>query len=101
MLERDIERRMNRLIRERGGLTYKFSSPNSRSVPDRIVITSSGEVWFVELKTTNGNLTKLQQHHIDKLKKQGANACVLYGWEAAFAFVEELFPDAKEGSGGI
>jgi streptogramin lyase len=93
MLEKDIERRMCAMVRERGGLTYKFASPAASGVPDRIVITPRGEVWFVELKTTLGILTTLQKWQINQLEKRNANVRVIRGWDAAKAFIEEVMSD--------
>ena len=42
MTEAQIEAKMVRMVRERGGLCYKFVSPNNPGVPDRIVITPDG-----------------------------------------------------------
>ena len=91
MTEKEIERRMCKLIKERGGLTYKFSSPNNPGVPDRIVITRSGAVWFVELKSEKGQISKMQEFQITLLTTRGVNVRVLRGWDEAKNFVERLF----------
>jgi len=93
MLEKEIERRMCEMIRERGGLTRKFVSPGNDGVPDRIVITPAGIVWFVELKTEKGRLSKIQKYQIAEFEKRGANVWVVYGWDAAKEFVNEVMPD--------
>lgn len=90
MLEKDIERRLRELIKKLGGASYKFVSPNNPGVPDRIILAPGGKVWFVELKTETGRLTKLQAAKIAELEKQGANVRVMYGWEAAKSFAEEI-----------
>lgn len=90
MLEKEIERRMCEMIRKRGGLTFKFTSPGNVGVPDRLIITPTGVVWFVELKTETGRLSKIQKCRIAELEKQGANVRVVYGWDAAKEFVNEV-----------
>ncbi len=90
MLEKEIERRMNGLIKKRGGLAFKFTSPGHPGVPDRIVITPCGVVWFVELKALSGRVSGLQKHRIGELEKRGANVRVVCGWDAARDFVEEV-----------
>lgn len=90
MLEKEIERRMCEMIRKRGGLTYKFTSPGNVGVPDRLVITPTGVVWFVELKTETGRLANIQKWQIRELEKRGANVRVVYGLQGAIDFVNEV-----------
>ena len=92
MLESEIERRMVRLVRERGGLCYKFVSPSNPGVPDRIIITPEGRVVFVELKTEVGRLAGIQKWQLSEMQKRGADVRVVKGWPAAKALVEEVIP---------
>lgn len=93
MLEREIERRMCELIRKRGGLAYKFTSPGNPGVPDRLIITPAGIVWFVELKAESGRLANIQKWQKSELEKRGANVRVIRGWNEAKAFVNEVMPN--------
>ena len=52
MLEKTIERHLVNGVKKLGGLCYKFTSPSTQGVPDRIIITAQGRVIFAELKTT-------------------------------------------------
>lgn len=90
MLEKKIERRFFEMVRKRGGLIYKFVSPNNPGVPDRIIVTPAGVVWFVELKTLDGEESKLQKYHKRELEKRNANVRVLYGLDAAKEFINEV-----------
>lgn len=92
MLEKEVEGRMVRMVKERGGLCLKFVSPNNPGVPDRIIITPEGRVVFVELKTETGRLANIQKWQIDEMKKRGADVRVVNGWPAARALVEEVLP---------
>jgi len=92
MLEKEIERRLVKLVGERGGLAYKFVSPANPGAPDRIIITPAGVVWFVELKTEHGSSRKIQKWQAQQLVSVGANFRELKGWEAAKNFVEEIMP---------
>lgn len=38
MLEKTIEAHLVKRVKERGGVAYKFTSPQRRSVPDRLVL---------------------------------------------------------------
>ena len=90
--ERYIDCRMLQLTHERGGLFYKFISANAPGVPDRILITPSGAVWFIELKSESGRLAKIQRWQIDRIKQRGANARVIRGLDEAEKFIEEVMP---------
>ena len=91
MLERDIEKRLTRLVKELGGLCYKFVSPGNDGVPDRIIITPKGTVWFAELKTETGRLSPRQRLQIDRLSGHGCNVVTVYGWEDAEKTIRTVF----------
>lgn len=93
MLEKEIERRMVRTVRERGGLCYKFVSPSNPGVPDRIIITPNGRVVFVELKTEVGRLANTQKWQINEMQKRGADVRIAKGWPAVKALLEEVMPN--------
>lgn len=57
--EKDVEKYLIDRVKELNGKTYKFTSPTSAGVPDRIVIFRS-DVFFVEVKTPNGRLSPRQ-----------------------------------------
>jgi hypothetical protein len=90
MTEIQIENKMVRMVRDRGGLCYKFTSPGNPGVPDRIVITPDGRTIYVELKTSVGRLAEIQRWQIEEMRKRGADVRVLHGWPAVKNFVEEV-----------
>lgn len=79
MLEKEIERVLARYVKEIGGIAYKFVSPGNTGVPDRIIILPGGDIWFAELKTETGILSKVQEAQIRRLKKLGCRVTVLRG----------------------
>lgn len=93
MKESVIEAKLVRLVKDRGGLCYKFVSPGNTGVPDRIVITPGGRVIFVELKTEEGRLSAVQKLQLAELKKRGADVRVLYGLDQVKEFVREAMPN--------
>lgn len=93
MSEKEIERRMCVAVKYRGGLAYKFSSPNNPGVPDRIVINPAGDIWFVEIKSDSGRLSKLQKMRIAELEKRNCNVRIIWGWEDAKKFIGEVIND--------
>ena len=68
MLEKQIESKVVKKAKELGFLTYKFSSPSNRGVPDRIFISHHGEVFFIEFKSAKGKLTQLQKKVINDIE---------------------------------
>ena len=71
MLERDIEAYLVKRCKEIGALCDKFTSPQRRSVPDRL-ITFGGRVLFVELKATGKKPTEAQVRDHDRRRAAGA-----------------------------
>ena len=60
MRERQIEQKLRNEIKAKGGLALKFVSPGMAGVPDRIVFTADGRVFFVELKAPGRHMTPKQ-----------------------------------------
>ena len=65
-LEKVIEAKVCRYARDKGVLTYKFTSPARRSVPDRIFILHNA-VIFVEFKRKGAKPTEQQIREIKKI----------------------------------
>lgn len=96
MKESKLEARLVRLVRQAGGLTYKFVSPGHTGVPDRIVITPGGRVWFLELKTERGRLSPRQVYQLERLRQVGANALAVYGPEDLERVLHTIFLEDKQ-----
>jgi len=75
MLEKDIERKSAQWAKRNDWLTYKFTSPAQRGVPDRVFI-KGGRVVFIEYKTAKGRTTKLQDLVIAAMRAHGAEVYV-------------------------
>ena len=88
-LENDIEKRLIKKVRALGGLTFKFTSPSTKGVPDRIVIYN-GRTHFIELKRPNGAPRSLQLYWIAKINSQGVNALILRTFDEVDEFIENL-----------
>lgn len=93
MKESQIEQRLVRMVRDRGGLCLKFVSPGNPGVPDRIILTADGRVVFVELKTEVGRLSSIQKWQLSEFLNRGADVRVLKGLDEVNAFVEEVMPN--------
>lgn len=87
MRERDIEDRLRDGIKKLGGRCYKFVSPGNSGVPDRLVLLPGGAVYFVELKTEVGRLSKIQRAQLKRMEHLGVQVEVLYGLSEVDAFL--------------
>ena len=70
-LEKSIERRLCDEVKKIGGIPYKFTSPNRRSVPDRLCLFPTGIVCFVEVKSPGKPPTPQQGREIERIKRLG------------------------------
>lgn len=77
MLETEIEKKVCDYAKERGLLVYKFTSPNRRSVPDRMFIRSDGFVFFCEFKATGKKPTPQQEREHERLGCHNINVNVV------------------------
>jgi hypothetical protein len=82
MLESQIEAAAVKAAKADGWEAYKFTSPQRRSVPDRLFIRE-GRVVFIEFKRPGGKLTSGQEREIAKLRKAGAEVHVCYSAQEA------------------
>ena len=60
-LEKEIEAKLVRLVRDRGGLCLKWVCPGWAGVPDRLILLPRGRVIFVELKRPRGGVLSSRQ----------------------------------------
>lgn len=86
MLERDIEKAFVAHVKKLGGVAEKFTSPQRRSVPDRLVTLPGGVIIFVELKATGKSATEAQLRDHEKRKALGCDVRVINSLEGVYAF---------------
>lgn len=72
MRESKVEKALAEAVKACGGLCWKFTSPNLRGVPDRIVVTAWGKVLFVELKAPGKKPSPAQIERRKELEAVGA-----------------------------
>lgn len=71
MRESVVERYLKKRCADEGFLCYKFTSPGTDGVPDRVLI-GHGMTVFVELKAPGEKPRKLQVHTFEEMRKHGA-----------------------------
>ena len=89
--EKDIERYFTRIVKEHGGLAWKFVSPGHAGVPDRIVLLPGGKCCFVEIKAPGRKPRKLQIAVMERLKKYGFDVWIIDSHKKVKAFIERYF----------
>ena len=85
--ENKVERHLDLKVKSIGGITRKWISPGHDGVPDRIVIFNS-IVWFVEVKTIDGEFEPSQPREHKRLRDCGANVVTVYGERGVDRFVK-------------
>ena len=69
MLERDIEKAVCDYARkEYDAIAYKFTSPQRRNVPDRIIVFPNGRVLFLEFKAPGKTPSAGQERELKRLR---------------------------------
>jgi len=69
MLESYLERKIVKYVNEHGWWISKNIDASCKGAPDRRIISPSGYVIYVEIKTEKGKLSKWQSYYIQKLIK--------------------------------
>jgi len=76
-LEKVIEHQVCDFARKLGCYAKKFTSPSSRSVPDRILITPHGVTFFIEFKRRGEVSTPAQHIEQEKIRAHGVKVFVV------------------------
>ena len=90
MLEREIERKLVNAVKERGGICWKFTSPGTAGVPDRIVLMPKGRIAFVETKAPGETMRPLQEKRKRQLESLGFKVFCLDSIEDIPKLISEI-----------
>jgi len=90
MRESVVEKYLVKRVKAIGGGCFKWSGPNDRGKPDRMVMMPGGRVVFVEVKAPGKKPTKLQSYWLEKLSGLGFKAVVVDSVETVDQLIEEL-----------
>lgn len=87
--ETEIEKYLKKLVEEKGGVSWKFTSSVS-GVPDRVVLLPQGVIAFCEVKR-QGKLPRPQQvKKMLQIQRLGTNATWIDSKESAKEFINEI-----------
>ena len=71
MRERDVERRLVRMVLDLGGFAPKLSCPGMDGMPDRLILLPGGRVAFAEIKAPGKRPRPLQLRRKRQLEALG------------------------------
>ena len=77
MREKQIEEKLVRAVRRRGGLCPKWVSPGLDGVPDRVILFPAGRMAFAETKAPGKRLRPLQAVRKTQLERLGYRVYVI------------------------
>ena len=90
MREQEIERALVAAVRSRGGQAWKFTSPGTAGVPDRILLMPGGRLGFVELKAPGSKPRELQLMRFRQMERLGFRVYVIDGKEQIGGVLDEI-----------
>ena len=90
MREREIERKLVNAVKKQGGLCWKFTSPGTAGVPDRIVLMPKGRIAFVETKAPGETMRPLQEKRKRQLESLGFKVFCLDSIEDIPKLISEI-----------
>ena len=91
MKESQIERAACLYAKSVGMMAYKFTSPGRAGVPDRLFLTPTGGVFFVEFKQPHGKLSALQRNEHRIIRKHGHDVYVAWDFNEAKQIIDEHY----------
>lgn len=93
MREKEIEKYLREKVRNHEGLCWKFVSPGTAGVPDRMVVLKD-RVYFVELKAPGKDLRELQEYRKAQLEGYGQTVVTIDSKERVNEFIKAVMTDA-------
>ena len=77
MREKQIEQKLVRTVKARGGICPKLTCPGMDGMPDRLVLLPVGRIAFVEVKAPGRRPRALQLQRHEQLRALGFQVYVL------------------------
>ena len=91
MRESFIEEKLTKAVKQNGGVCWKFTSPGTAGVPDRIILMPEGRIAFVEVKAPGEKPRPLQLSRHRLLRRLGFKVYVLDALED----IEKIISESK------
>ena len=90
MQEKKIEQKLVKEVKRCGGKCWKFVSPGTDGVPDRIALLYKGKIGFVEVKAPGKNLRPQQKKRKKELEQLGFKVYVLDNEDEIGGIIDEI-----------
>ena len=90
MREKIIEEKLTKAVKQNGGVCWKFTSPGTAGVPDRIVLMPGGRIAFVEVKAPGEKMRALQIRRKQQLERVGFSVYCLDSLEQIRPILDEV-----------
>ena len=90
MREKFIEHKLVTETNKHGGFAWKFTSPGTAGVPDRIILLPQGKIGFVEVKASHKKPRAIQTRRLEQLRELGLKVFVLDDAEQIKNILEEI-----------
>jgi hypothetical protein len=88
--EKTIEKRLTDEVKNMGGLCVKMGYWGVTGMPDRLILMPGGRLYFREIKTETGKLSKMQELVLKRLQRLGFDTDVLFGKDDVEQFINQL-----------
>ena len=93
MREKIIEEKLTKAVKQNGGVCWKFTSPGTAGVPDRIVLMPGGRIAFVEVKAPGEKPRPIQLSRHKLLRRLGFLVYVLDACDGIEKIISEVKSD--------
>jgi len=90
MREKEIEKKLKSEVNAHDGICWKFVSPGTAGVPDRIILMPKGKIAFVEVKTKGEKPRPLQLSRHRFLRKLGFKVYILDDVSQIGGIIDEI-----------
>ena len=88
--EKAIEQKLVKAVKKVGGVCWKFVSPGTNAVPDRIILIAMGKIAFVEVKVPGEKPRPLQVSRIKQIRNLGFKVYVLDDESKIGGIIDEI-----------
>lgn len=88
--ETQIEKKLIKAVKAKGGVALKFVSPGNNGYPDRLVLLPYEHIAFIEVKAPSEKPRKLQLSRHKELRKLGFKVYILDDEEKIGGIINDI-----------